>query len=189
MAAAPAFATATPSTPFLLIDDDRLAGLPIAEWGMDQQTWTAVKNKKGLIKLAANGEEEHFKRRMEIIKKLIASAPAKPAAAKQQPAAKAAEAVEQPAAAEKKKRSKPRKGRRAKAMLIPGFQETRRTSGPYVLYGECPATLDQTAIEALVEERAAFKAAKDFASADAVREKLTAMNVKVRDDFRTWSVA
>ena len=46
-----------------------------ANWGCDEETWKAIKNKQGLIKLCAAGEEDHFKSRLAKLKELIASAP------------------------------------------------------------------------------------------------------------------
>ena len=40
---------------------------------------------------------------------------------------------------------------------------------------------------ARVNERAAAKEAKDYALADSIREELSAQNIRIRDDFRTWS--
>ena len=45
-------------------------------------------------------------------------------------------------------------------------------------------------VEALVEQRAALRAARDFAGADAVRDQLTAMGIELTDSpsGTTWRV-
>ena len=153
---------------------DQLAAL-----GCDAETWRQIRNKKGMLKLAST-DEEHFRKRLAKLKELIKAAPPRE------------EKISAPKVEEKAKKSKPRKrwgnSRRAKAMQIPGFQSERRTSGKYVLYGICPDHMDAEAISVLVEKRAAAKDVKDYEQADSIREELKAMNVRVRDDFRTWSV-
>ena len=62
-----------------------------------------------------------------------------------------------------------------------------RKDGPYERYGGLPDALDEGAISAKVAERAEAKVAKDYARADAIREELAAMGVRIRDDMRTWT--
>ena len=47
--------------------------------------------------------------------------------------------------------------------------------------------MDAAAITEKVNARADAKTAKDYAAADAIREELAAQNIRIRDDFRTWS--
>ena len=51
--------------------------------------------------------------------------------------------------------------------------------------------IDTAAVEALIAERAAARAAKDYAAADAARDKLTAMGVAIEDtaDGTIWKLA
>jgi cysteinyl-tRNA synthetase len=53
------------------------------------------------------------------------------------------------------------------------------------------AAVDATQVEALLEERRAARAARDFARADAIRAELTAMGVVIEDGAQgtRWSVA
>lgn len=75
------------------------------------------------------------------------------------------------------------------------------STGKYARIGEVPAGVDCGAtdlakIEAMVEERAACRAAKDFGRADDIKELLRSLGyddrpqwgVKVRDTERTWYV-
>src|SRR6185312_9078209 len=53
------------------------------------------------------------------------------------------------------------------------------------------ATVDASRVEALLEERRAARAARDFARADAIRAELAAMGVAIEDGAQgtRWSVA
>jgi hypothetical protein len=133
------------------------------EWGCDQATWDAVKNKRGLIKICTSGDEDHFKKRLVALRQAIANP--QPAATKKPP----------PAAASKKKRNK------GKDTTLP------RKDGPYERYGGLPDTLDEEAISVKVNERSEAKVAKDYAKADGIREELAEMGIRIRDDMRTWS--
>jgi cysteinyl-tRNA synthetase len=57
-------------------------------------------------------------------------------------------------------------------------------------HGEAPAELDGRTIEEWVEERTAAKAARDFALADSIRDRLAAAGVELRDtpDGVEWSL-
>lgn len=132
-----------------------------ATWGCDEETWNSVKNKRSLVKLCKDGDEEHFKTRLAKIKGLIADAPP--------PSAKPVAAV------------KTRKAKKAEDTF------KQRKSGPYEAYGAIPDDLDVAAITARVNERAAAKEAKDYALADSIREELAAKNIRIRDDFRTFA--
>ncbi|OZB67921.1 MAG: hypothetical protein B7X33_04570, partial [Lysobacterales bacterium 13-68-4] len=52
-------------------------------------------------------------------------------------------------------------------------------------------TVDAGRVEALLEERRAARAARDFARADAIRAELTAMGVVIEDGAQgtRWSIA
>jgi cysteinyl-tRNA synthetase len=52
-------------------------------------------------------------------------------------------------------------------------------------------TIDEARIEALLEERRAARAARDFKRADAIRDELTAMGIVIEDGAQgtRWSVA
>lgn len=131
------------------------------EWGCDEATWSAVKNKRSLIKIVETGDADHFKKRLASIKELIANPPPPK---RGPPAAKS--------------------GGRKKG----GKQQTmQRKEGPYELYGGLPDALDAAAITARVNERADAKVAKNYALADSIREELATQGVRIRDDFRTWS--
>ena len=135
----------------------------IAALGCDEETWASIKNKKGLIKLI--GDEDHLKKRLAAITELVANAPPKTEAP---PATKGGRKAGNAKAAKKTK------------ML-------QRKDGPYELYGELPDGMDAAAITEKVNARADAKTAKDYAAADAIREELAAQNIRIRDDFRTWS--
>eukprot|EP00966_Prymnesium_polylepis_P330194 7385856-Prymnesium_polylepis.1 len=134
-----------------------------ATWGCDQATWSGVKNKRSLVKLCDAGDEAHFKKRLVSIKELIANPPS----AAPRPTPKASKAG-----------SRKRKGKASTPL---------RKDGPYELYGEIPDALDAAAITVQVNLRADAKVAKDYATADAIREELAAQGVRIRDDMRTWS--
>jgi len=130
-----------------------------AEWGCDDATWASIKSKRSLIKICDAGDEDHFKKRLESIKELIANPP--PVQEKKTPPAKTG-----------RKRTNKTKVRK---------------EGPYELYGGLPDALDEAAITVKVNERAAAKEAKDYSTADAIREALAEKGVRIRDDMRTWS--
>lgn len=131
-----------------------------ANWGCDLETWTAIKNKRGLIKLCDAGQEDHFKSRLAKLKELIDNAP--------------------PPASKPTQQRKTRKSKRAEDLF------KQRKEGPYEAYGTIPDDVDVAAITARVNERAAAKEAKDYALADSIREELATKNIRIRDDFRTW---
>ena len=79
------------------------------------------------------------------------------------------------------------KGQLLKAGEVLGlFQED-----PDAWLGYAAQSLDAKAIETLLHQRADAKAAKDFASADAIRDELTAMGVQIEDNPQgtTWRMA
>mmetsp|Transcript_56534 Transcript_56534/g.129835 ORF Transcript_56534/g.129835 Transcript_56534/m.129835 type:complete len:201 (-) Transcript_56534:115-717(-) len=135
-----------------------------AMWGCDEETWASIKNKRSLIKLCNDGEEEHFKKRLITLKALIANPTPKPEAT---PKAKAAKV-----GGRKKKGKTP----------LP-----LRKDGPYERSGGIPDAVDAAAITVQVNLRADAKVAKDYATADAIREALALQYVRIRDDTRTWS--
>ena len=135
----------------------------IAALGCDEAAWAAIKNKRGLIKLI--GDEEHLKKRVASMLELLANVP--PPTASESPSLEGRKAGNAKAAKKTK-------------ML-------QRKDGPYELYGELPDGLDETSINEKVNARLAAKEAKDYAAADAIREELAAQNIRIRDDFRTWS--
>lgn len=51
------------------------------------------------------------------------------------------------------------------------------------------AAVDAAAVEALVAKRAALRAAKDWAAADAIKLELKGMGVRLRDDEGTWTAS
>lgn len=108
----------------------------LAEWGMDAELWSQIKNKRSLEKLAEQGEEDHGRKRIAKLRQQIAEAPAAPPAS---------------APAAKKKKAAPKRKSAVKKV------------GPYSLYGSLPDGTDEAAISALVEQRSAAKVSKDYA--------------------------
>ena len=138
----------------------------VAAAGCDDALWSAIKNKRGLTKLANAGDEEHTRSRVATLRELVKNPPPTPPAAP-------------------KPAPKPTEPRKAKA--VARQQSLQRKDGPYSLYGDLPEGMDAVAIGAQVEERSGAKLAKDYAKADAIREALAAQGIRIRDDFRTWS--
>jgi len=153
------------SRSFMVVDEANKPPPDVPEvavsWGCDEETWKAIKNKRGLIKLCNAGEEDHFKSRLAKMKVLIANAP--PPSPTAEPA------------------KKTRKATKAEVLF------KQRKEGPYEPFGTIPDDVDAISITARVNQRAAAKEAKDYALADSIREELAAMNIRIRDDFRTWA--
>lgn len=70
--------------------------------------------------------------------------------------------------------------RRTVAQIIGGCIGLARTIRQRILAGGQASDIDVAQIEALIEQRKAAKAAKDFAQADAIRAQLTEMGIAIR---------
>lgn len=142
----------------------------VAACGVDEALWSTIKNKRGLVKIAASGDIDHLKKRIESLKALIANAP-------QAPTPQASHAVAAKGAGRKAGNVKAAKRQ----------QSLQRKEGPYEQFGTIPDGFDAAAITAQVNERLACKVAKDYERADEIRDELKAKGIRIRDDFRTWS--
>ena len=81
------------------------------------------------------------------------------------------------------------KERLAAVMLATGDLMGLLQSDPEEWFaGDVEGELSANEIEALIEKRNAARAAKDFATADAVRDQLTAAGIRIEDgaDGTTW---
>jgi uncharacterized surface protein with fasciclin (FAS1) repeats len=132
----------------------------LLEWGCDEELWSKIKQKRSLEKLMEEKREEQGRKRIASLRELIANAPS--------PA---------PAPVQKKVGAQPRK---------PAAKIDKK--GPYILYGELPSGFDAATATQLLFARQEAKIAKQYAAADAIRDKLTEMGVTVRDDLHTWYV-
>ena len=145
-------------------------------WGCDATLWSEIKQKQSLIKLAASGDEEHARKRLDKLRAIIAEAKAEP----DDPEKTARKAFLRDGVRSKKKVRTP-----------------NRSDGPYKRYGRIPSgiKLDVVEVDAMVAERAACKISKDYSRADELRLALRGLGgdegwgVKVRDDTRTWYVS
>jgi len=85
----------------------------------------------------------------------------------------------------------PRNDQRRRAKTPAGRNSgPRRVGGgaPYARFGPVPEGFAVERAAALVEERVAAKAARDYGKADALQRRLAAMGVRLDDRWRTWSV-
>ena len=104
------------------------------------------------------------------MEQVCAAAGAPPAAAKKAPAAAAS----------------PKPARTPKP-AAKSTKPAKKLSEGYTLDGTPPAGCDVPAVEALLAERVAAKIRKDYATADALQERLLEMGVFCNDRLRTWS--
>ena len=125
-----------------------------------------MKNKRGFMKLARNGEEDHARRRLGVVRELLAAEPPKDP-----------ETVSRT------------------DFLNHGIKAEKKARRSYRKYGRIPqgVEVDLEAVQALVDERDRCRGAKDFDQADLLRDQLDELGgdewgISIRDRQRTWSV-
>jgi len=146
----------------------------LAEWGCDEELWAAVRSKAALVKLVEAGDEEQARQRLALVREKAATAEAK---------AKAKAEVRTEARAEAKTAAKPK--RDASVQETPG---NKAATGGYKLKGALPEGFDTIAVEALLARRVEAKKARDFETADALQEEITALGVYLNDNEHWWRV-
>jgi len=139
----------------------------LASWGADAELWEKVRSKSGLLKLAAEGNEEAGRARIASLRERIAAEEAE-AAAKPKPAA-------------------PKRAPRAPNPKT-GSKLGKKLSEGYSLKGSLTAGFDAAPVEALLAKRVEAKLAKDYATADELQAQVVALGVYLNDRERWWSV-
>ena len=138
----------------------------LSSWGCDEALWEAVRSKKMLFNLAADGDEAAGKLAIEKLKAAVAKEAARP------PRPQA------PPQAPKAPKATPKAAKDASSV---------KKLGEYILSGEAPAGVDLATVEKMLADRVVAKLAKNYAAADTLQEELKGLGVYTNDRQRTWS--
>ena len=180
----------------------------LIEWGVDEELWSNVRNKRALWDLANSGEEAKCRERIEQCRRSIARGDApRPTPRKEGPYELRGDppdgvdvaAVEALLA----KRSEAKKARdfesadayQAELLEMKVYvndkmrywQAAKAPNGGYTLKGAAPAGVDVAAVEELMARRRDAKKAREYDTADALQAELLEMGVWLDDKARTWT--
>ena len=170
----------------------------LVEWGVDAALWRDVRDKQSLLDLAAAGDEDKARERIDFVRRAVKSGGSGYRLKGSVPAGFDVEVVE-PLLVRRIDAKKARDFDAADALqaelqamgvLINDRQRTWQSAeGGPALKGSLPESVDRAAAEALLARRMEAKKVKDFETADALQEELTAMGLWVDDKKQVWGAA
>mmetsp|Transcript_18296 Transcript_18296/g.45628 ORF Transcript_18296/g.45628 Transcript_18296/m.45628 type:complete len:218 (-) Transcript_18296:239-892(-) len=162
-------------------------------WGCDEALWESLRSsgRNALTRLAELGDEDQAKMRIAKLRVIVAAeaagpkADSKPAESKPKQQAAAPKAVTEPA------ESKPPQQRKHFAKAAKPTNAPVAAAGGSKLYRAQgkppPESLDTVKVDELIVKRTAAKKAGEYETADALREELLGMGVKLSDQHKAWS--